>query len=326
MGQQGGVFSAVDMKVGLRQAFSQLLQLVSHLAAQRAGHSRVGQRFDLTLVRRQRAQRGFQALVERSFQRLRPNQVVMERRDLGTQARGGVRGVAEQQVGDLLVERLHPTGTGQVQGIQAIDQRRVVLLELRKVAGRSLADVLLQRDHRLAHECAQALRSTGQRLLGRPALTQRDGDMAEAVVGLEPVDGMLAGRGDLAARNLELDLAGAQHRGDDVAQGVGRPTKTRRLEMAGQAGAVHRAVGVDVVADADDGRVVGLEAGAAVDLVNQAQLVELAADGRRVGSLQKALGRVSVNPHRGIAVTVVHLGGHQRQQFARSVQQFGVQR
>ena len=62
-------------------------------------------------------------------------------------------------------------------------------------------------------------------------VAQGNTDLLEGVVGLERINGLLAGSGDFAAGNLEFDFARHQHGGDDVARGVRRPTERVTTEI-----------------------------------------------------------------------------------------------
>ena len=95
------------------------------------------------------------------------------------------------------------------------------MLEAREVLRRRLADLLLQRDHHVTDQLGEPFSGTSERFDGRALIAQRDADLLEGVVGLERVDRLLPSSCDLTTRDLELDFAGHQHGGHDVARGIG---------------------------------------------------------------------------------------------------------
>src|SRR5699024_6775424 len=107
---------------------------------------------------------------------------------------------------------------------------------------------------------------------------------AKSLVGFERIDGLGArGRYTLAAGHLQLDFAGDEHDGEDVTGGIRRPTEGWFLEGFQQALAIRRAAGVDEILDAGNGLVVGLETGLSSRDLYQAEGIELAGNGGRVG-------------------------------------------
>ena len=81
---------------------------------------------------------------------------------------------------------------------ELLGQRAEAVLELRKMLGRGLADLVLQRDDRVADQVGQALGSARQHLHRRASVAQRHADRLEGVVGPQRFDGLLAVDGDLA--------------------------------------------------------------------------------------------------------------------------------
>ncbi|MNN83902.1 hypothetical protein D3C81_2010010 [compost metagenome] len=57
------------------------------------------------------------------------------------------------------------------------------MLETREVLGRRLADLLLKRDHHVAHQFGEPFSGTSERFDGRALVAQRDADLLERVVG-----------------------------------------------------------------------------------------------------------------------------------------------
>ena len=126
--------------------------------------------------------------------------------------------------------------------------------------GRDLADLVLQGDDGVADQVGQALAARASTSGGSHRL-ERHADRLEGVVGAQRFDGLLAVDGDLASGDFELDLARHQQRGDQIAQRVLRPAEGRVGEVLGQPFAFDRSVALDVVTDADQRLVVGLDAG-----------------------------------------------------------------
>jgi hypothetical protein len=101
----------------------------------------------------------------------------------------------------------NPITARQPEAAELFGQGAVVVLEAREVLGGRLADLLLQRDDHVAHQLGQPLCGTTQCFDGRALVAQRNADLLEGVVGLQRIDGLLAGGSDFAARDLELDFA-----------------------------------------------------------------------------------------------------------------------
>jgi hypothetical protein len=98
-------------------------------------------------------------------------------------------------------------------------------------------------------------------------VAQRDANRLEGVVGAQRLDRLLPVDRDLPPGDLQLDLAVHQQGRHQVAQRVRRPAEGRVAEVIGQALAIHGPWSFEVVADADQRLVVGLDArGAATDL------------------------------------------------------------
>ena len=199
------------------------------------------------------------------------------------------------------------------------------MLEAREVLGGGLADLLLQGDHQVPDHVGESLRRAAQGFQRGALVAQGDPDRLEGIVGLDGVDGLLAGGGDLASGDLELDLPGHEQGGQEVARGVGGPAEGGLAEVVEQALAVHRAALVDVVAQADQRLVVGPERGPPRHGLHQAQGVEVAAYGCRIGDLEEFLGGVGGDAHRGLAVAVEDLLGHVGEQLFGGLQQVRVQ-
>ncbi|MEF8698486.1 MAG: hypothetical protein V5B33_04005 [Candidatus Accumulibacter sp. UW20] len=118
---------------------------------------------------------------------------------------------------------------------------------------------------------------------------------------------MLAGGGDFAAGNLELDFARHQHGGDDGARRIRRPSERVATEIIEQAFAIDGAALVDVIPKADHRLVISLERGATGDRLHQAEGIKGAANGCRVGDLEEFLGGIRRNTNRSFDIAIKHL-------------------
>ena len=290
-------------------------EVVGAVLFELTGDAAAGQAGDGALMGSQVLDGGLQAVAlvvtERLGDRLRPFQTVVQCRFLAAQVFRRVRGVVEQQVRDLLGQGAHPFGPGQFKAREPLGQGGKFLLELWEMLHRSLADVLLQRDHGVADQVGQALRGPCQDLHRRLVLAQGDTDGLEGVVGLEGVDGLLAGHGDLASGDLQLDVGADEQGRDQVAQGVLGPAEGGAAEVLQQAFAVHGAVAVDVVADADERLVVDADARVAAGDLDQAEGVELGRHGLEVArpGAQELLRHGGIDPLRRFGVAVKDLQG-----------------
>src|SRR5262245_14656499 len=99
----------------------------------------------------------FQPMGERLSRRARPFQVVIEGGDFASETLRGVRGVGEEHVFDLLIERTDALDAGELQGAELFAQRRVIALKYWQMFGGGFANLLFERDDRFADEVGQSL-------------------------------------------------------------------------------------------------------------------------------------------------------------------------
>ncbi len=166
------------------------------------------------------SQRGIQAVVEHALYFERPLEVVVNGGGFGAQALGCVRGIGKQDVGNVLVQSTDAVAARQSEATEPLGQGAVVVLEAREVLCGRLADLLLKRNDHVADQFGEPFRRPTEGLDGRALVAQGDADLLEGVVGLQGIDRLLACGRDFTPRDLELDFAGHQHGGDDVARRV----------------------------------------------------------------------------------------------------------
>ena len=183
------------------------------------------------------------------------------------------------------------------------------VLELRQVLGRGLADVLLQRDHRVADQVGQALRG--------PARTSIDGwSWRRATpIGLKALlvlrASMACWPATVTSRPDTLSLMSpADEQGrDQVAHGVLRPAERGAAEVRRAGACRPRCRCVDVVTDADHRLVVGADGRVAAGDLHQAERIELGRDGPEVArpGAQELLRHGGIDPLRRFRVAVEDL-------------------
>ena len=171
-----------------------------------------------------------------------------------------------------------------------------------------LADVIFQRDDRLAGNRRQPLRRTGQHRIRGPLVAQDHAHRLEGLVGSQRIQRLLPVHRHLAARNLQRDFARHQQRGHQIAQRVRRPAKGRVGKHIREPLAVHRSIAVDVVADTDQRLGVGANGWRAAGHLHQRQRVQRRGHRLEVARTQKLLCQRGLHAHGRLTVAVVHLG------------------